>query len=541
MFAEKTLVQEFPAFAQPLMRGLADAQVRYNLFPPAPPVGETIVIVAVSGGPDSVCLLHALHQVAPAWRLALHVAHLDHALRPESAEEAAFVGDLAAKMGLPFHTMRADPDAWAGHPGGQEDAARRARYRFLHSVATSVTPHTQTPVVAVAHHMNDQAETLVMNLVRGSGVTGLSGMPWKIEMFALESVAVPDLPPVSPRTVQLVRPLLGVPRNDVMAYTAGFGLEWRQDGSNLDTSRLRNRIRRDVLPHLAELNPQIVSTLARTATLLASETERIVEQDRNALTDVLVEADPPGIFFGPGRGPARRIIINLDRFLDLNPATQRGVIRMTLNAFELDLRSAGFEQIESLIIRMRTRPQAGGPYTLMGNLVWTIAADREHSRVSLHRADELPFLPEHPYLQSDWRSLLGELPLISPGNTASGGDWLLNARVLSRFDLPRDWIERTANWQAFIDNDSVSSLMLTTPKPGMRFAPLGMFGQHKSLGDFFTDKRIPTVLRDGWPILVDAGTGQVVWVCGITVAHTVRIHEETRQVLWLAWQHEQDL
>jgi tRNA(Ile)-lysidine synthase len=228
-----------------VLQALAAAQARHTLFIPGQPV-----VVAVSGGADSVCLLYALHQHASCWQLALHVAHLDHALRPESSDDAAFVAAFAQQLQLPFYSMRLSPGSLDDDPRGLEAAARSARYAFLRHVALQI----DTPVtIATAHHQDDQAETLLLHLVQGSGLNGLAAMAW-----------VAHLPDEEQPPIRLVRPLLGVSRASIHDYLRSKGLQWREDASNQETTHLRNRLRHEVLPVLADINPNIHATLART-------------------------------------------------------------------------------------------------------------------------------------------------------------------------------------------------------------------------------------------------------------------------------------
>ncbi|HXF60531.1 MAG TPA: tRNA lysidine(34) synthetase TilS, partial [Caldilineaceae bacterium] len=268
-----TLLRQAPPAAQAVLRGLAGAQHHHRLFPaPSAAAPPTPVVVAVSGGADSICLLHALHHCRSVLGLALHVAHLDHALRPTSAEDAAFAGEQAAALGLPFHTARLAPGRLLDRPEGVEAAARQARYAFLYDVACQVGGTENPAVVAVAHHQDDQAETVLMNFLRGSGPAGLAGMAWATR-----------LPHPGAVPVRLVRPLLGVARAAILAYLAAYGLPWREDATNQETSYLRNRVRHTLLPRLQEMiqeiNPALVETLARTADLFAAEADRAARWD----------------------------------------------------------------------------------------------------------------------------------------------------------------------------------------------------------------------------------------------------------------------
>jgi tRNA(Ile)-lysidine synthase len=218
---------------------------------PVPP-GATIV-VGLSGGADSVALTDALAALRRRRGLRIVAAHLDHGLRPGSAEDAAFCADLCRSLDVPLHTARADVRSRAGREkGGIEQAARRERFAFLRRVAAE----EGAAALAVAHTRDDQAETLLLRLLRGAGATGLAGM--------------------RPRSGDVVRPLLAVSRQEVLNYLRERGLEWREDPSNLDPAHRRNRVRHELLPYLeARFNPRVREALARTAALLADEAAHV--------------------------------------------------------------------------------------------------------------------------------------------------------------------------------------------------------------------------------------------------------------------------
>lgn len=511
------LMPSYPAFAQPVIRAIMTAQRRRQILPRPGKTGPAHVVVGFSGGADSVCLLHALSQLAPAWSLSLHAAHLDHALRPESRDDAEFARQLAAELHIPFHTRRLAAGEVAALAGGLEAAARSLRYAFLAETARSVTPADQQPIVVVAHHMEDQAETVVMNLVTGAGLAGLGGMEW---VRPLEDE-------MSARPVWLGRPLLGVRRAEILAYLSGYGLTRRDDATNQDASRLRNRIRHQTLPLLAEMNPEIVPTLARTAAILAAEAERSAESDRANLAWAIADADPV----------AGRVVLDAARFRELGVAAQRGVLRQAASALRLDLREAGFDHIEALLWHLRNGDMSGGPHTLAGDVAWTVMATPQHEPelVSLHRSGVLPVRPVHPHLGVGWRDAVGRLALPDAGEAQVGEGWSLHCELVKIEQLPADWRGDACPWRAFVDADAVAQPTLATPAPGMAFCPLGMPGQTKRLGDLFTDRKTPRFLRSGWPLVVNAATGRVAWVCGLALAHDARVSEATRRVRCLTW------
>ncbi len=535
----------FPAFALPIINAILAAQTRHSLFPPpangpGDPATSAHVAVGVSGGADSICLLHALAQLAPALHLTLHVAHMDHGLRSESCADAGFVAHLAAELGLPFHlrsVSRAEIDA-AG--GGVEAAARTLRYAFLAQTARDIAPVGQQPVVAVAHHMEDQAETLLIHLLRGAGLQGLSGMAWVRPLDAAASgtsagmLSSADAAPR--RSVNLARPFLSVRRADIRAYLRGYDLSPREDASNQDTARLRNRVRGQVLPLLAELNPQIVPTLARTADILSAEAARARAWDNNCLAIVRVK----GICVDAGPAAPQRVVLDVAKLRDLEPAGQRSALRQAAALLGLDLRQTGFERIEEVLEQVRDDMLRGGPHTFLADVAWTALAPAAHrpALLSLHRQDTLPILPTHPYLAT----AVQPQPLPDTGAVAASPSWTLHVALLAADHLPADWRSGEHPWRAFVDADAATQPVLTAPAPGMAFCPLGMGGRHKQLGDFFTDRKVPPALRRGWPLVLDAATGRVIWVCGHAIAHAARISPATRCVRRLEWRrgHETD-
>lgn len=237
--------------------------------------GET-VIVGVSGGPDSVCLLHVMAGLRTELGMDLHVAHLDHMLRGEEARaDADFVAELAASLGLPFTVQHTDVEAYRSVERlSLEEAARKVRYRFLAGVAQTAGSST----VAVGHTADDQAETILMRLLRGTGVPGLYGM---------QACMIREEPGC--RAIRIVRPLLETTRAEVEAYLSSIQASAREDSSNLSHSYFRNRIRRELLPILRKYNPRVDQALLRMADTLSAESD-FLDQHVDTIWGGLVKA-----------------------------------------------------------------------------------------------------------------------------------------------------------------------------------------------------------------------------------------------------------
>ena len=500
------ILRQAPPPTQELLRALVTAQAQHPLFLP-----DQAIVVAVSGGADSICLLHALHQLAAPWHLSLHVAHLDHALRPESADDATFVAKLAQQLALPFYSLRLTPGILDDDPRGQEAAARSARYAFLRQVANEVSQQMDRPVTLVtAHHQDDQAETLLLHLIQGSGLAGLAGMAW-----------VGELPDAQQPPIRLVRPLLATSRAAIHHYLHSYGLPWREDTTNQDLAHLRNRLRHEVLPSLTAINPNIRATLARTADLLAAEADHAENRDRAFLASVTLTLTP-----------STRLVLDLFHLAQSDLATQRGVLRQALLALGIDMRAVGVDGINILLDQIQ-REGASGPHPLVAQWAWTKLGNSATSQLALHRADALPTVPTHPHMD---RPIATPIPLPVDGKLTHN-HWQLASTLLDPAHLPAEWRSGSQPWHFFGDADACGNLTLTTFHAGMQIAPLGMQGQHRALGDIFTDHKTPAYLRAGWPVILnDAGT--VVWLCGLVVGENVRVHPATRQVRHLHWQLE---
>jgi tRNA(Ile)-lysidine synthase len=532
---------------EPLLQQCQAAQARHQLFP-ATAAQPQPVVVAVSGGADSVALLSVLQALAPAWHLTLHVAHLDHNLRPESAADAAFVATLAVRWQLPFQGRQLPIGALTVGDEGVEAAGRQARYRFLTEVALQVTPLHQTPMIALAHHADDQAETLLLHLVRGSGLAGLGGMRWISVRWAGD--LWPDVPTdQQQRRLHLVRPFLGVQRADLLRYLRTAGIPWREDSTNQDQRFVRNRLRHSVLPTLATMNGNVSQTLARTAALLQAEADRLQTLDQEALHSVLLEPGWSPTAFQSWQAQSRatqmatapeRMVLDVTKFSRLSVAAQRGVLREAFHCVTQQSLMPDFAQIETLITAVQPPLTTSGPHSLLADVAWSSAGaiGNRPARLSLHRVDELPFAPTHPFLAASWRATVGQLPLPNSGSLRLDDGWTLSIARLPSQTLPPDWRTSATGWQVYLDADQAGQPLLTTPQSGHSFAPLGMNGQHKTVGDFFTDRKIPVPLRVGWPLIVDQGNDEVLWIGGYQPSHRVRITAQTQQVLWVSWAEE---
>jgi tRNA(Ile)-lysidine synthase len=480
------------------LRAVRQSIRRYQLLSP----GNTVV-VGVSGGPDSLCLLHMLRALAPEFDARLHVAHLHHGLRGSEADaDAAFVQKIAAAWGLPSTIDRADVSTLAAQASASlEEAAREARYVFLGRLATQLG----APVVAVGHNADDQAETVLMHFLRGSGLAGLRGMRPQSSLPPPRVSGVRYQ--VSGAGCRLIRPLLFVPRAEILAYCVEHDLRPRYDRSNEDTTFFRNRLRQELLPLLESYNPRIHRILGSTAAVLGDDYELLRSDLAAAWPSVLLHENTD------------RLLLNLQAWRRLPAALQRGVLREAIHRLRASLRNVNYVHVDNALWLLR-EGTAGDRMTLPAGLEVVLGYDRF---VVGNEGIELP-VDHVPQMDAAW------LPVSAPGTTSLAG-WVAEASLLDPAELPPGWQANADPWQASLDADVLGPApAMRTRKPGDRFQPLGMAGRSKLLAEMFTNAKIPTPARDRWPLLVTTA-GDIAWVCGLRVDERARITATTQQVL----------
>ncbi len=327
-----------------IARKLAGTVLEYIHKHQLVPAQETVV-VGVSGGPDSVCLLHLLWTLRENLQLRLHVAHLDHMMRGiESETDAAYVEDLAGQLGLPVTIERQDVDGYRkANRLTVEEAARDVRYEFLGRVAAGVGSST----VAVGHILQDQAETILMRFLRGAGALGLQGIqPAMVRRC-------------EGRDVKVIRPLLEISRRDVERYNRSQGLIPREDPSNVSHSFLRNRVRHHLIPVLHEYNPRIEQALLRTAEALTADSAFLDEQ-ASQLWETLVSLEEGTV----------SLSMDIRR---LHVALQRRLLREAVKTILGDIQDVEWKHIEKM--RSAFALPKGKRISLPRGLVFQVLSD----------------------------------------------------------------------------------------------------------------------------------------------------------------------
>jgi len=429
------------------------------------------LIIGLSGGADSTALLDLLATL-PAFPLLLVAAHLNHCLRgPDSDADEQFCRELAARYGIPFESRRVDIQAMATAESlNLEDAGRRARIAFFDELLGT----RQATAVVLAHHADDQAETLLMRLLRGSGMTGLAGIPWR-------------------NGRGYIRPLLNITRNEIEAYLAERHLEWREDASNLDRTFLRNRIRHELLPSLEQYNPAVRTALATTADILSEE-------------DVLLETLTIQAAGQVCSFPDGAATCDIPR-LNAHPlALQRRLIRLMLTRLSGNLEQIGHRHLEDILQMAATaRPN------LRTSLPRGLVAVKEYDTLVIKALDDTA--PEAM-----------EMTIPGPGSYRLPDGTLLRIEYAPLLVDPGG-IPGTACFDA---DRAPFPWQVRTFHPGDRLQPLGMSGR-KKVKDIFIDEKIPLARRARTP-LVFCG-GELIWVVGLRTSHLARVDSLSSRVV----------
>lgn len=439
------------------------------------------VVVSVSGGADSMALLSLLHQLQSTYRLTLSVAHVNHQLRVgEAIRDALFVERYADKLGLPFHKVDVDVKALKRRTGlSPQHAARQLRHDALQSLSRSLA----ATHIALGHTADDQAETLLMRLLRGGGPAGLAGMPAKRMPF--------------------VRPLLGVHRDFILEYLRTTDVPWVEDSSNANRSYLRNRVRLDLMPTLRVYHPHIAQRLHQVADMLRTDND-VLEQRTEALARQVLSREVGNAMLSIRRAP----------FSAAPLAMQRRLLRYAIDRLPFSGDRASFRDVETLVRFAVSGVNVGRRLTLAGQVM----AEQHNDVVLLWQARALPST-----------SLTVILPV--PGTLSLHGlASTLTAKTVARGEDGRG---RSESRVALLDFDAATSpLSLRFPRPGDRFRPLGATGSQK-LQDFFVNKRVPRAIRPYVPLVL-AGP-EILWVVGHRIAEPFKVRPETRRVLELSY------
>ena len=453
---------------------------------------HVLTLVGISGGADSLVLLDLFCRS----ELPVVAAHINHGLRPEAGADAHRVAWVAETLKIPFVSEAIDVALYARQNRlSIEEAARVCRYNFLFKQAQRLGAQA----VAVGHHADDQAETVLMHFLRGSGLTGLKGMrpyllpnPWSDE-------------------IPLLRPLLGVSRVEIIAYCAERGLEPVEDSSNFDTTLFRNRLRHETLPNLDELVPGMGQRLGQMADILAADEDVLVSLTTQARRETLIEQGQGFLAFDARKLSGQHLGI------------QRRLIRWAAGQLIEDLRAVGFGAVARALAVLHD--EAGIADLVMGLRVFSEAG-------RFYLAAENAELPSRLWPQLEQAAVVFDIP--APGELVLPGGWVLRCEILDDVEKARALaLENSDPYRAWIAlrRQQPAHIQIRTRRPGDRIQPLGMDGASAKISDLMINAKLPQRVRAHWPIvLLD---NRIAWLPGLRGSHEFRIARGSASVLFV--------
>ncbi len=450
------------------------------------------ILLGISGGADSLFMLDILHRLG----YPLIVAHLDHQLRPESGQEAVGVRKIAENLEIPYIFEIKDANQFAkAHKLSIEQAARQIRYEFLFRQAERLNAQA----VAVAHTADDQIETILLHLLRGTGLSGLTGM----QHFLLPSPWSQNIP--------LIRPILDIWREQIIEYIQFRPYQPFQDKSNWDTTYLRNRIRHELLPSLESYNPQIRQNIHQMAAII-SEDEQIIHKISSEAWQKCLLAQGAGY-------------IQLDKncFLGRPMGIQRRLVRRAHFELLSNLVNIEFQHIEQVIAFIASPSTSKFSQLAAGLFI----LDEENTIFIFDQHAQLP--------KGYWPQICNEKSFDPSGSGKLNLDEVWELHYQIKENTPEIYQAALSNsdlFQAWLDYDRIKTPLIVRGRlPGDQFRPLGLVGKKIKLSDFFIDQKLPHRARANWPLVISID--EIVWASGFQIAYRVRLTPQTKRILYL--------
>ncbi|RTE02546.1 tRNA lysidine(34) synthetase TilS [Paenibacillus whitsoniae] len=441
-----------------------------------------VVVVAVSGGSDSVALLHVLFRLVGTFGWRLVVAHVNHQFRgAESDAEADFVAGLAARFGLPCEIGVIDVPAYIEEASlNAQAAAREKRYAFLHNVAERYGAQR----IALAHHADDQAETVLMRVLRGTGPSGLVGMPERRRE----------------KKVELIRPFLRIYKSDIMNYCKVHAISYCEDSSNASLKYTRNQVRLELLPKLTAYNEQLPQALNRLADMMQAEDDYMASETERVLRQIVA--------FEAGRYRIER-----RDFTPLHVALQRRLIKLILNCLCADRQQLAYMLVER-VREMILKDPVSNQVLQVDEEVYIV---REYGSIHFQA-----YAPEpRPYAYA------------IPRETSEVSLPELNGKLILSWmsaEAYKTAVPGSSDMDVYLDGDGlIWPLHLRSREHGDRMEPFGLNGT-KKVKDMFIDAKMPSTRRDRIPLLVD-DSGHILWIAGFRRSRRALVEAHTERVL----------
>jgi tRNA(Ile)-lysidine synthase len=429
------------------------------------------VLIAFSGGPDSLALLHIVNKLKDKYDIKLAAAHLDHGIRPASAKDREFCHEICQKLHIKFYSKRLNIPALAKKQGlSIEEAGREARYGWFESLSENYGYHK----IATGHTLDDSVETILFNMARGCGLSGLSGIPLM--------------------RGKIIRPLLDLEKMELLEWLKAHNIKYLQDITNRSVAYSRNRIRLNILPELEKINPATKRNIARLSRIVGDELEFFERITVSVYKDVLHEA---------GKS---KIVLDLAKLVQYDKSLIKKVLNEAIKKLSGDavaLSSQNLARALSIIDgdSGRKAPLARGFYI-----------EKSQGRIAI--------------LNAPTRSLTISLDI--PGKIELP-DGLLEARIIGKDNM---WGLDRANLNVYLDYGKMKNIAVRYWQDGDKIRPFGMNG-HRLLSDIFIDCKIPEFEREAVPLLISEN--KIAWIVGIMISDDFKVTDQTQEVLNLRY------
>lgn len=442
------------------------------------------VLVAVSGGPDSICLLHILHSLRKSFKLRLMVIHINHLLRGENADEdEGYVRDLCQEWNIPFYSYRKDIKLLSRDKGiSVEEAGREVRYNCFYKIKES----HQLQKIALGQHRDDNAETILMRILRGTGPNGLAG--------------------ISPhREDGVIRPLLSCTREEIENYCKVHKLFPRTDESNLQPIYLRNKIRLEVLPYLEQYNGNLKNNLQNLGEIIREQQDYINNEMGKLWSQNINKS-------------GEAITLSIKWLIKLSAFEQKEMLRRSIEWVKGNLKEIEHNHIQLILEMMEDKSNT----TWELQLPHEIRIERQYNKLIIKQGEKDEVKPF-------WYSLsIGEKCLIPELNLE------LNLYLVRREDID---IIKSNSKNGYFDYEKVGGPIYVRNRiPGDTFKPSGNIGT-KKIKDYFIDMKVPREKRDEIPLIV--GEKGIIWVVGYRVDERYIVDENTNTVLTIECKHKE--
>lgn len=447
-------------------------------------------LLGVSGGADSMCLLHLLWQAGHP----VVVAHLDHMIRPNSGQDAGFVKNVCDTWNIPVVIKQIDVGEYCHtHNLNLEEGARNLRYEFLYEVAKE----TGSSCIFIAHQADDQVETVLMHFIRGAGLSGLKGMLYRTFLAQYSN------------TIPLIRPLLGFTRLQIEGYCNENHIPFITDQTNLDTTYFRNKLRHELIPELETYNPRFREVIQRSTESLQADHDLINEIVTTEWNTILLETG------------SKYIRLNADKLRLTSSGMRKNIYRRAATILRPDLRDFDhivLDRLDDFVIH----PPEQKAIDLVGHL----EARLDNGALWIVESGYKAPIEIYPQFSEPERFI--EFPL----HTMLTNEWLLTGEILDSCGIEASSIMHAPKNEAWLDYGTISgAISLRNIHPGDRIQPLGGSGHHAKVSDLFINHGIPREARPAYPVFCDSK--RIIWLPGVMISEMCKLTENSKKILHL--------